>query len=74
MIFILQNVPTLTTTQQDMSMISIWQKIKRPFSTTLDELVAPFFGIHFLSHWEILNLSNIFENSLNKNFSWFMNN
>ena len=31
-------------------------KIKRPFPTTLFELVDPLFGIHFLSHWEILNL------------------
>ena len=61
--------PTLTTTQQDMSMISIWQKTKRPFPTTQFELLALFFGIHFLSHWEILNLSNIFENNLNKRLS-----
>ena len=30
-------------------------------------LVALFFGIHFVNHWKILNLSNILENNLNKN-------
>ena len=49
-----QNVPTLTTAQQDMSMISIWQKIKRPFPTTQFKLVVPFFGIHFVQTIERL--------------------